>query len=323
MKNCLTTLESGGRLGAVHGKWVAKAVLQKGISFLPHPQRANHFFQDHVTHSTTLTREFVAMHVGWAADHLDALRRHGETTEGFRAVELGSGWFPIVPLCFHLAGASSVEMVDLEDLSRPELVRQAVEAVVDGVDSGMCDRLGDIDAVRVDELRAVLGRLDRLGHTDALASIGLRVHPADARDLELDVPPDLITSNTVFEHIEPDVLEAILVRFATIARPGTVMSHLVDHCDHYAYVDEDVSVYHFLRYSDAAWKVIDNHLQPMNRLRASEYRAMYERAGVSITEEHLFGDDPLDLIGEHIHQRFLDMDPADVAAKASLLVTVF
>ena len=28
------------------------------------------------------------------------------------------------------------------------------------------------------------------------------------------------------------------------------MSHLIDLCDHYAYIDSDVSIYHFLRYSD-------------------------------------------------------------------------
>lgn len=112
------------------GKWIAKAVLQKGMSFLPDPQRANYFFQDRVTHATTLHDDFFQMRIEWSALHLDSLRRLGDPSPGFAAVELGSGWYPIVPLCLFLAGAGSVELVDLKDLSRPELVRQAVDGVV-------------------------------------------------------------------------------------------------------------------------------------------------------------------------------------------------
>lgn len=124
------------------------------------------------------------------------------------------------------------------------------------------------------------------------------------------------------EHIPADVLERILVRFRELSATGTVMSHLIDLCDHYAYIDS-VSVYHFLKYSDRAWRWIDNDIQPMNRLRASEYRALYERAGIPITEEHLRGDDPLALVGEPLDQRFKTMDPADVATTTSILVTKF
>jgi hypothetical protein len=136
-------------------------------------------------------------------------------------------------------------------------------------------------------------------------------------------PPHLISSNTVFEHIAPDVLEGILRRFAEIAGPGTVMSHLVDHGDHYAYVDDRVGIHHFLRYSDRAWRWIDNGVQPMNRLRASEYERLYERAGVPLTEVDHRGCDPLALVGEPLAPRFRAMDPADVACTSSLLVTRF
>jgi len=119
------------------------------------------------------------------------------------------------------------------------------------------------------------------------------------------------------------VLEGILARFRDLAGPGTVMSHLVDHCDHYAYVDPGLSVYHFLRYTDRTWSIIDNSIQPMNRLRASEYRAIYERLGIELTEEHLTAADGRNLIGEPLAERFRRMDPDDVACTASWLLTRF
>lgn len=304
-------------------KWVAKAVLQKGMSLAPHPQRINYVFQDKVTRSTTLGAEFLAMRIEWSGLHLDVLRRLGRAEPGFHAVELGSGWYPIVPLCYFLAGADRVALCDLEDLSRPELAVQAVDGLLAAHDRGQLAALGDLDPERVERLRAVRDRVLDAGHRAAFAELGLHITPGDARELTLPQPPDLISSNTVFEHIAPDVLEGILARFAEISTEGSVMSHLVDLCDHYAYIDPDVSVYHFLRYSDRAWRWIDNDVQPMNRLRASEYLALYERAGVPVTEEHLRGDDPLALVGEPLAPRFKAMDPADVATNATHLVTRF
>lgn len=307
----------------MRGTWIAKAVIQKGISVLPDPQRVNYVFQHRVTRSTTLTSASVHQRVGWAAMHLDAFDRNGGRREGAVAVELGPGWYPIVPLCLYLAGADSVHMVDLEDLGRPELAVQAVDAMVRAYDQGELDALGPLDAARVDRLRELRHDVLPLGHVAALARIGLLVTPMDARELQLSPAPDLICSNTVLEHIPPDVLEPILARFGELAGPGTVMSHLVDHGDHYAYVDDSIDVYHFLRYSDRAWRWIDNDVQPMNRLRASEYVELYERAGVPVTEEHRRGDDPLALVGIPLAERFRAMDPADVACVASHLVSRF
>lgn len=305
-------------------KWIAKAVVQKAISVLPNAQRVNHLFQDRVTRSTTLSEEFLHKRIGWAGEHVAALRRHADPAPGWTGLELGTGWYPIVPLCLFLAGADRVWMVDLEDLGRPELTRQALDGVLAAHAEGRVDdALGPVDPDRVARLRAAVADLDRLGRVEALGLLGLRVRAGDARTLGADVAPHLICSNTVLEHIPADVLEGILATFRSISGPGTVMSHLVDLCDHYAYVDDSVSVYHFLRYSDRAWRVIDNTIQPMNRLRASEYRDLYRRAGVPVTEEALEGCDPLALVGEPLAPRFRQMDPADVACKVSRLVTVF
>jgi hypothetical protein len=283
----------------------------------------NYWFQHHVTRSTTLGRDALLQRVGWACEHLDAFDRLGGDRDGFRALELGSGWYPIVPLCFFLAGADEVRMVDLEDLGRDELAVQAVRGLLDAHAAGDLASIGPVPADRLERLAAVAERIPRDGHVAALASVGVLTTPGDARTLEVPAAPDLISSNTVFEHIAPDVLEAILVRFARIARPGTVMSHLVDHGDHYAYVDESVGIHHFLRYGDRAWRWIDNGVQPMNRLRASEYEALYARAGVPLTEVDHRGCDPLALVGVPLAPRFREMDPADVACTSSLLLTRF
>ncbi len=307
----------------MRGRWIAKAVAQKAISFLPDPQRANHFFQDRVTRGTTLTPAMLEQSVGWAVLHLSAFDRCGGRRHGATAVELGPGWYPVVPLCLFLAGFDRVDMVDLEDLGRSELAVQAIDGLLAAADDGGLAELGELQPGRLERLGRARSTVVHRGHVAGLEELGLLVRPMDARQLELPAPPDLICSNTVLEHIRPEVLEGILARFGELAAPGTVMSHLVDHADHYAYVDDTIDVHHFLRYSDRVWRLIDNDVQPMNRLRASEYLELYRRAGVPVDEEHRRGDDPLRLVGIPLADRFRNMDPADVACVASHLVTRF
>lgn len=306
-------------------RYVAKAGVQKGISVLPRSQRVNYLFQHHVRRSTVLAPSFLDKRIEFAGDHLGALRRLcPDTGPGFHAVELGTGWFPLVPLCLHVAGADRVTMLDLEDLGRDHMTRQAIEGVLAAHDSGaLAERLGPVDEQRIEGLRTALADLDRMGRTAVLERLGLVLRTGDARTLELDRAPDLICSNTVLEHIDPDVLPGILDRFRDLAAPGTLMSNLVDMCDHYAYVDPDVSVYNFLRYSDRAWRLIDNSIQPMNRLRASQYEEMYEQLGIPVTEVHREGCDPLQLVGEPLAPRFKAMDPADVACTSIWFLTRF
>jgi hypothetical protein len=308
----------------VIGKWVAKAVVQKGISFLPQPQRINHLFQKYVTGGTTLSPEFAAKRLEWAAMHVSSMERHGGPSSGYHAMELGSGWFPIVPLCLYMHGADEVSLCDIDDLGRPELTSQALDAVIGFARTGDLEKaLGGIRTERLDELERARAEVMSLGHRATLERLGLSVRVGDVRDLHLSRAPDLICSNTVLEHIPPDVIVGILVAFRLNARPGTVMSHLVDLCDHYAYIDEFVDVYQFLTFPERRWRLIDNSIQPMNRLRVHQYRELYEQAGVGLVEEQRWEGDPADLDRLALAAPFDSMDRADVACKAVLLVSRF
>ena len=52
-------------------------------------------------------------------------------------------------------------------------------------------------------------------------------------------------------------------------KPDGLHSHFIDMSDHFAHMDSSISIYHFLRYSEAQWKRIDNSIQPQNRWRLS------------------------------------------------------
>ena len=303
-------------------KWVAKAAVQKGISVLPGSDRLNHVLQQRVSRSVQIDDEFIERRVEWAGMHLQAFRRHGRADGPFTAVELGTGWFPFVPSLLYLAGAEQVRMLDRVDHGQTDFTLTTIDRVLERVADGSVEaHLGPVDPERVRRLgtaREQVASGDRVG---GLASVGLDLCIGDATTLELDDVPDLICSNAVFEHLPRPVLEGILRRFEELSTPGTVMSHLVDMCDHYAYADSTVGVYHFLRYSDRAWKLIDNDLQPLNRLRANEYRDLYQQLGIPVTEEHLTANSAAELDGTPLAPRFAAMDLDDVAATTAWFVS--
>lgn len=309
------------------GIWVAKATVQKSISVLPRAQRVNRRFQE-LTGRLRLNPDTVRARLEWAGSHLrtfDELGEHeGGRPAGFRVVELGSGWHPIVPFAMVAAGAGEVLLCDLEDLSDTGLLTEAMDFVLDAVDDGsLAELVPGILPERIELLRSARKDLARDGRFVTMDRLGLRVRTGDIREMELDAPADLIVSNTVLEHIHPPVLEGILEAFARMAVPGTVMSHLVDMCDHYLYIDDSLTPYHFLRFSERQWRWIDNDLQPMNRLRVQQYEQLYGDLGIPLTRVRRGDGSPEDLVGLPIAAPFADMDPADVACKSVWLDTRF
>ncbi len=102
------------------GSWLVKALAQRAIGALPNPHYWNELFQDRVTHSLELTEERFEAGLRNCRSHLEQLRRFGPaaTSDGFSAFELGTGWFPTVPLGLFLCGAQEVWTWDVAPLLR-------------------------------------------------------------------------------------------------------------------------------------------------------------------------------------------------------------
>lgn len=87
---------------------------------------------------------------------------------------------------------------------------------------------------------------------------------------------DYIVSNNVLEHIYPKFLNPILNEFFRILKNDGLQSHFIDMSDHFAHNDNSISIYNYLKFSDFQWKLIDNTVQPQNRLRINDYVKMFE-----------------------------------------------
>ncbi len=107
--------------------------------------------------------------------------------------------------------------------------------------------------------------------------IDYRVEPSGALPWP-DGSFDLVWSHSVLEHVRhPDVLLSELRR---VLRPGGHQVALIDMETHFGGRGDPARMFEFLRFSDRMWELMTSHRSSrLNRLRLSDWRTLYGRAG--------------------------------------------
>jgi hypothetical protein len=200
--------------------------------------------------------------------------------QGKTFVEVGSGWYPTLPVCFYLAGAERCHTLDLYRHMDWPLVMRMLHRLDVHVPK-IAEQLGLDEGV-------IRGRLADLqlatGLDDMLCRAHIEYHaPADATRTGLpDRTVDVVYSNSVLEHVPAQVIAKLMTETRRVLRAGGIALHSVNCGDHYAYFDQRVTQINYLRYSSAAWWLWNNDLQYQNRLRADDFLEMARGAGLEV-----------------------------------------
>ena len=243
-------------------RWVLKAAVQRGLGLVPQGERLNYLFQRHVARSLPGGEPVVRRKLARARQHLDAFGRPAGDAVFY---EFGAGWDLAVPLSYAALGVGRQVLVDIRPSARVELVNKTI---------ALLNRMEDVQP------------LD--GPVSSLADLEERfgityLAPRDARATGLEAESiDYVTSTDVCEHIPEDDLAQIFRECRRLLRPGGAISCRIDLQDHYSYFDPSLSRYHFLRFSDRAWSLVNSPLHFQNRLREPDYRRLVEDAGLEI-----------------------------------------
>src|SRR6476659_8385123 len=97
--------------------WLIKAALHRGVSWLPGRQALNELFRRYVTRSLELSPDRFEQRLDFCRWHWENFRKiQPDRAHDFTAVEVGTGWYPVLPLCLYLHGAKSVWTYDIEPL---------------------------------------------------------------------------------------------------------------------------------------------------------------------------------------------------------------
>ena len=268
-------------------KWILKAIIQKGISFLPAKHKINFLFQKYITKGVQLSDAYFEDKLIHTQKHLGFYHEFAtKPFEGTSVLELGTGWYPVVPIAQYLCGAQHITSVDISPLMNRERIITTIDKFVAYAQQGKLQQyLTDISPDKLAHLQQ-LQQQPLPTMADYLSALQMEYLVADARQLPLDSNSiDFITSNNTFEHIYPNILRDILVEFERVLHEQGLMSHFIDMSDHFAHLDKSITIYNFLLFTEKQWQTIDNSIQPQNRWRINQYRNLYGELNIPILKE--------------------------------------
>ncbi len=302
-------------------KWVLKAIVQKTISFLPGSHKINFFFQKHVTKGVQLSEYYFEDRLIHARKHLQSFDQYAkknlETT-----LELGTGWYPVVPIAMFLRGAQQINTVDISGLTDKEKILTSIDWFIKYAENGKLKTYLSPIAERMDALKMIHKNPADYDFQSILSALNIRYTIMDIRKIELpEASIDLVHSNNTFEHVYPEVLKGILQKFKTLVHKQGIQSHFIDMSDHFAHFDKSINIYNFLRFSDKTWDRIDNSIQPQNRWRLSEYEKLYNAIGIKISEVDARKGD-LDLLSSiQLADKYKAFKKEDLAASHTYIIS--
>ncbi len=267
--------------------WRVKSLIQKALCHVPAGEQLHYRLQRRGGGLADISRECSSKIDDWRL-MVGHMRTVEQPFTGAVHFEVGSGWYPALPMCSYLCGVEKVYTYDVRRHQRPELVAAAVPVIG--------DRLDDIAELADVSRREVNRRYDHLAAAvrdgrDVLAATEGAVHyvaPADARHTGLpDNSVDWSFSNTVLQHVPDPAVPELMRESMRVLRPGKFMYHSVNCGDNYAYNDPSITQLNYLQFSAAEWNLLwQNDFLYQNRLRAVDFITMAEAEGFDVVLEH-------------------------------------
>ncbi|HYV28651.1 MAG TPA: class I SAM-dependent methyltransferase, partial [Candidatus Eisenbacteria bacterium] len=210
-----------------------------------------------------LTREAFERRLEHCRQHLEFFfETRPDPSDGFRAVELGTGWFPTVPVGLYLSGATEVWTFDIASLLSPARLRKMLDRFKE------YDRTGELrkflpryQPERMAKLREVSEQAERCSPDALLKQINIHFRVQDACETGLEPGiVDLFVSTAVLEYIPYPVLKSILLEFKRTSSPQAVQSHYINLRDQYSYFDPKITPFNYLQYPAPKWRYFNSPL---------------------------------------------------------------
>lgn len=263
-------------------KWTTRAFIQRVLSKTLGGETLYHKGQFYFGQ----LRDFnVDSKVGLGRRLLKALIKSGTTIAEQRAVEIGTGWAPTIPILFWLFRQKECDTYDISKILAPSLVVEAASQLANHAISQEL-LVDDQRRQEVEERKQSLKVLIARGAKgdEILKYCNIRYHaPANAAKTNLaNESVDVVYSSTVLEHIPEPEIDRLFNESLRILRPGGHMVHLIDMNDHFTYNDQSISSINFLQFSEQSFKKYNSKFLYQNRLRASKWRQIITDRGFEI-----------------------------------------
>lgn len=288
--------------------WKTKALIQNSIGKLPESLADAIYFY--------VQRKFGGLnnvnmkeHFTNVAEFLQYLARQNRTITGKTCLEIGTGRRLNVPLGLWLCGAKKIYTVDLNSYLKESLVAESLTYLRQNL-LELKTILGEWAQTEIFEqrLKELLNCKPNLESVLDLTQIEYHT-PIDARTLPFAAHSiDYYLSVSVFEHIPPQFLKAILQESKRVLTKSGLCLHIVDPSDHFSHADQSICTVNFLQYDEKQWqKLAGNKFAYHNRLRVYDYLELFDDVGLKIRDQRRYVDArSVDLLqkGFSLNERF-------------------
>jgi hypothetical protein len=298
--------------------WILKAIVQKGISFLPLKHRVNYFFQKHLSGGIALTDSWFSAKLAQGTTHINNYNTHSSLPLN-SSLEIGTGWYPVVPILLYLTGCKNIITIDIAPLVTLAQVKETILKFNRYYAEGKLAHVPQINTAKLQQLVAKQDQVQNL--SELLTLMGITYHLGTIETIPLPLEAVcLIHSNNTFEHIAEEQLPILLQQCKIHSQVQTIHSHQIDLSDHFSHLDKNISNFNFLRFSPSQWQWVDNSIQPQNRLRINQYREIIAKTGYAIVEEqNTIGNKP-DLLNTPLAPPYCLFLEADLLVTHTFLV---
>ena len=269
-------------------KWLLKAAALQILSRMPFGKLVYRSLQDICG---TLKLDIDAC-LKQSFKEINHMSLFGPPINNSRVLEIGTGWFPVSSLVLYLLGAKKVFTIDIN----PWLTRKSLEQTI-----------GSLTNVKIEnpiiknksEYAKLEKRLKKLKETfyKMNTNEGLRPEellrkfniqylcPCDATMLPLPSNHlEYIFHSSVFEHIEPCILQNIITETFRVLKPGGIHAGFIAVGDHFS-SNREISMVNFLKFSSRQWYWIGGSgLAYHNRMRCCDHEKFFRNAGFEILD---------------------------------------
>lgn len=237
-------------------KWILKAFLQKTISLLPQSHQLNYLLQRYIAHSLPISEAQFIQKALDAAEQVTLYERFsGKKAAQSLWYEIGSGSDLSMALCFGIKHGIKLTATDLYPIVKIPLINNNLSR---------------------------MGVAQPITNLPALTQFNIQyAAPTDAQQTDFKANTfDCITNTSVLEHIPAAALPAIFKECYRVLKHEGLMICVIDMQDHYSYTDSTITYCHFLRYNNFIYNnLINSNIHYQNRLRYTQYKALWEAAG--------------------------------------------
>jgi hypothetical protein len=305
--------------------WLIKSGVQRVISWLPASAWWNELFQRYVTRSIELPENAFEGRLQEATRFLERFRRHQPLApDSFRVLEVGTGWYPTLPIAFYLCGASEIYTFDIASLLNRNRLALVLGHFCCAAERGVLKPLlPALRPERLQRLRELWPLALQKSPAETLRQINIHAQVRDACDSGLaSGSVDFIFSCGVLEYVPRPVLPKLLSEFRRASSARSAMVHWLNLVDQFHWFDPAIGPYHFLQYTERQWRWRESPLSSNNRLRISDYREQFARSGFVVKAEESQSGSINDLRRVRLASEFQGYSTEDLLVLYSLLTAV-